>query len=243
MDTRAAIHVEGTRTDVAEVKLERFIFVEDAPFHQKMADRVYNHLVRKIFESELEQGSRILEADMAKELSSSIIPGREAMLRLHHEGWVKQFPNRGSTVSDYRAPERLKQLYQVRQVLETGIFYKAAATITDKQLAVLNDIVGEIEVAHQKNQVLAYREVDADFHQKIAYFAGGSRMLRIFEPVLLQCFCFGILYKNIQKYDVETRLPKASHRSLYNALEAHDAALAAKVILEHITESERVDNM
>ena len=205
-------------------------------FNSSLPDRVYNHIVEQIFHCRYRQGDRILEVDVAKELNISIVPVREALLRLHQEGWIVRIAKRGTFVADLRDSEKRYELSKIRQAMEIGLFWGLARSITKEQIAELESIVERLENAMKSGAYHDYWEADVEFHLRIAEFSAGIRGAELFRTVFMQCVVFcGEKWEDVEGHGVEALRQDISHHSLLNALASHDSALASRLIAEHAT--------
>ena len=198
-----------------------------------LPQRIYDAVLTKIFLGEIEFGQRIRESLITKELQVSNVPVREAFIRLREEGWLKAVPNCGCKVVDYHDIEKHRELYYMRLSLETGVYYCLAQKIGDDQVSVLEDVVGGIEKAQVANNATEYRKLDAEFHMKAVFFAGGERLWKIYRPIFLQ-WCI-MVQLNQESGEVSQSLTEVSctHRALVEALKTSDSNLAAELIRDH----------
>ena len=72
--------------------------------------------------------------EIAAQLRVSHIPVREALRQLESEGLVTYQPNRGATVSALTS-EEIREIYEIRVILETAAIRRAATRLTPLQLA------------------------------------------------------------------------------------------------------------
>lgn len=259
--------VEGS--DAAEKInfVEAFLQTNGGPNSNKsMSQKVYDHIIRKIYLQEVEWGRRITEADLAKEIGVSTAPVREALVRLQHDGWIESYPNQGSYLVNYYHPEKYRQTMLLRKAMEIGVFYQLARVRTSEQLREMGNIIEQMEHALTEKDYLMYRHGDTAFHLSAALFVGGQRLRDFYEPLLLQCFILSAAieqgdqipnihsqgaggtisaikthpmqqsYEAVLAGDAE-KTGERSHREIYEALEAGDAARAALSVAEHFSGS------
>ncbi len=204
-----------------------------------LPDRIYDHVLTQIFLGNISFGQRIRESQVTKELDVSNVPVRETFIRLREEGWIETIPNCGARIVDYHNHEKHQELYDMRLSVETGIYYCLADKITPEQLSELEAIVDGLEEAIKIGDAMEYRRLDADFHMKTCYYAGGERMQKIYRPIFLQWCIMIHLFHEQSKTSATTALDEPyediPHRSLFKALEAKDASMAAELIRKHFT--------
>ena len=212
---------------------------------QSLSEKVYRHIVRRIYLKEVDWGKRITELQLAEELKVSTAPVREALVNLQRDGWVETFPNRGTYIINYYDRKKFRQILQLREAVEVGTFYKLAQSKTDRQLKEIENIVEQLERALADNDFLQYRHNDATFHLKATLLVGGPRYEQFFRNLLLQCF---VLTSELEERDgleeqadilmtrhVDVLQPSASHRSIYEAVVSGESQKAAELVTEHIT--------
>jgi DNA-binding GntR family transcriptional regulator len=209
-------------------------------FKISLPGRIYDHILTQLFLENISFGQRIRESQVTKELNVSNVPVREAFIRLREEGWIEIVPNCGARIVDYHDCAKHRELYDMRLSLESGIFYCLAEKITEEQLSELDAIVNQLEISYKTGDLVEYRCLDADFHMKTVFFAGGERMQKIYRPIFLQWCIMLHLYKEKAKTSVSVKDADRSpgemrHRALCKALEAKDGSLAAELIRKHFT--------
>src|SRR5512133_855946 len=79
----------------------------------------------------LEDGERLIEDKIARELKTSRGPVREALRQLEHEGFVVSYPYRGAVVLGVSDEEVQHVLIPIRLTLERFCFLKALERMTD----------------------------------------------------------------------------------------------------------------
>ena len=89
------------------------------------AERVYEHLRRRIRELALPPGAPLRKEEIALELGVSRAPVSEAIARLAEEGLVEVFPQHGSFVAPIRAADVRESLF-IRTALETEAMRRLA---------------------------------------------------------------------------------------------------------------------
>jgi len=232
--------------------------------NKSMSQKVYDHIIRKIYLQEVEWGRRITEADLGKEIGVSTAPVREALVRLQHDGWIESHPNQGSYLVNYYHPQQFRQTMLLRKTMEIGVFYQLARVRTPEQLREMKKIIELMERALTEKDYLMYRHADTSFHLSAALFVGGQRLRNFFEPLLLQCFILtaaieqpGVIpnihseghegtdssekidpiqqsYEAVLTGDTE-KTGKRSHQEIYEAVVVGDSEKAALAVYEHFS--------
>jgi DNA-binding GntR family transcriptional regulator len=126
-------------------------------------EQVYIELERAIVSGRIPPGERIFIEDVAKQMGVSPIPVREAFGRLEAGGFITKVPKRGSVV-DELSVEHLKELLQLRLVIESIAARKAALTRTEETIGRLARIHEQWIVACNGDDVDELLRVNREFH-------------------------------------------------------------------------------
>ena len=223
----------------ARMGLEKLVDVHrrriPPPLVSNLTSKVCEFILEAIRSGKLTPGAKIVEAQVAEELSISPVPVREAMARLEQEGWVERIPNRGAFVKKMGIAD-IQYLFELREILETAAVEKIAESITSQQLDELKQVMELVETARQTKEEGVAREADTHFHRLLIHFAGNPRMELMFESILLQAS--GAFFRLAEDYpffvkEIRKGLRSADHRHIYDALAEHDARKAVKYVREH----------
>src|SRR5579863_947820 len=150
---------------------------------QTKKQQVYWRLRGELLSHRLLPGDRLSEIPLAARLGVSRIPLREAIDQLVSERLVERVPGLGSHVRS-ASPKVLREIYEMREVLECFTVEKAAGKMSGADLGRLGDLCGEISTAlgeyrrcRKWTPELRERLLSADigFHQTIARAAGNEQ--------------------------------------------------------------------
>jgi DNA-binding GntR family transcriptional regulator len=201
-----------------------------------LIDKVYGHVVERVCRQEWTAGDKINEARLARELGISHVPVREAMERLRQEGWVERIPNRGVFLRKFDL-EAIRELFQIREMLEAEAVRTLAPKVNPEQLAELRRVVELQLSAKQAGNHGLMREADTHFHRLLIHFVGNRRLERMFASVLMQARgCLFLITNSLpfHAHAVQEILKRADHQHVYRALERRDADLAVRLVREHV---------
>lgn len=125
----------------------------------------------------------MVESQLASQLGTSRTPVREAIHRLAVEGLVKLFPNQGAFVAEISLKD-IEDVFQIRSVLE-GL---AVRLFTRKcgiaEIEELNNKLSEMRASCKRGDVIAYANLDADFHSFIWTFSGNDRLSKVLGDMM-----------------------------------------------------------
>lgn len=147
-----------------------------------LVDVATRDLRERILSGGLGSGTQLVLADLAEEMSVSVMPVREAIGRLQAEGLVEQVPHRGARVSGVSVSD-LEDLYRVRVSLETLAVRLAAERLTEGDYERLSGVLGNYLGAYSRGDEERGREAHAEFHLGLYELSGSSWLMRTIPPL------------------------------------------------------------
>jgi DNA-binding GntR family transcriptional regulator len=136
-----------------------------------LRESVHEALTQMIIAGRLEPGQHLVEVELAKLLGVSRQPVREALQRLHNEGWVDLRPGFGAVVH-VPADDEVDQLLRARTVLESESARLAAARVTKDAIGELREMCATGTSLVKKGDIDAAVRANAEFHRYIAELSG-----------------------------------------------------------------------
>src|SRR5471030_792429 len=103
---------------------------------QTLKADVYNAIRQALMTGQFQPGEALTLRDLAKALGTSMMPVRDALLRLVAEGALEMLPNR-TAVLPLMTRTRLRQLYRMRITLDTMLVEEATKRITTADIKTL----------------------------------------------------------------------------------------------------------
>jgi DNA-binding GntR family transcriptional regulator len=200
------------------------------------ADRAYELIKERIVSLELDPGTSINEIALARQLGMPPAPVNQAVARLIDENWLERVED-GVRVTEDSLSNILRQLFEVRSVLEGLCARLAAERATDAQLDVLEAMMPEFEDAARRADPQSWIQLDQRFHKTI-YAAAGNLFL---EEALERIYTLDLRIWYIVLNRM-TDLPRVveSHRAIVNALKERDARAAERALTAHIRDSQDI---
>ncbi len=107
-------------------------------------DVVYEKLKEAILSGSFDSGEHLVESDLAARLRVSRTPVREALRRLESEGILEARLRQGLVVKQH-TPDQIREIYLIREALESLAAAYAARNATQEDLAELERLVVEME--------------------------------------------------------------------------------------------------
>ena len=178
----------------------------------------------------LDDGERLIEERIARELKTSRGPVREALRQLEHEGFVRSYPYRGAVVLGVSDEEVHEVLVPVRLVLERYSFLKAAGLMTDDQFAELAKQVWLLGEAARANDLS--RSVDADMrmHELVLEFANQPHTAQVWRSIAPRIRAYFFRYGRVSSLE---RIAD-EHSELLAALQTRDPETIVAALEQHI---------
>lgn len=133
-------------------------------------------LLTAIFQGRFHANNRLIVQKLAAEFGVSATPVREALVELAGIGLVDLLPNRGAVVRPF-GEKQLREIYQVRRVLEVEATREACGQIPPEMLSGLQAEMNELAAAKQGPKwVKQAMAADRSLHRLIALHCGSRRL-------------------------------------------------------------------
>lgn len=177
--------------------------------------RIYKEVRRAIIVGHMEPGERLNMLDLAQKYQTSVTPVRDALQMLNQEGLVEIKPRSGYFVTRLTLKE-LRDLLDLREILELASVERAAGTITEEQLRMLESVHGGY-TGDDDESYDRYTDENRRFHCLIAAATGNEKLVET----------LGHLHDRLARFMVIRHAGLdmvESHRRIVAALRAGDAA-------------------
>ena len=203
--------------------------------HRQLKDTVYQQLRDDIVSGALPPGAVLREAELAPRFGVSKTPLRDALVRLQKDGFVAIPPYRSAVVVGYSRTD-LREIYELRELLEGACARQAAFRISADALADLSRIVRASAECVPGGEVIGGREDELAglFDEFDLVMYAQSRNSRIAEMV-------GNIRGHIQRIGrlttgIPGRLVKSvpEHQAIYEAIVQRDGTAAETLMRRHI---------
>lgn len=137
----------------------------------KLVEQVHKAILAEIAEGKLRPGERIIQEQIAQELGVSRQPVQQALVLLKNQGVLRDAPGRGLLVAPLD-PQFVRQMYEMRSVIEGLAFRKAAEHFTDTAKTHGEQLLAAGRQAVLKGSVADMIAADMAFHTFIYELAG-----------------------------------------------------------------------
>jgi DNA-binding GntR family transcriptional regulator len=142
-----------------------------------VGDMTYEVIREGILKGIFQPGERLRQDQLAGAIGVSRIPVRSALLQLESEGLITFYPYRGAVVNKLSIDE-MREIYELRAVLETHALRKALKEMTPERLERLNELARELNEVTDGEEFLARR---MDFFHELYHGANQGRLVGMIE--------------------------------------------------------------
>jgi DNA-binding GntR family transcriptional regulator len=194
------------------------------------ADRVYQHLRRRIRELALPPGAPLRKEEVAAELGVSRAPVSEAVARLAEEGLVEVFPQHGSFVAPIRAADVRESLF-IRAALETEAMRRLAPSVDGAFMARLDENLAGQTDALATGDLERFYDLDEALHGLLFAAVESPRAARMLDSARAP---LDRVRRLVLPEPGRPEATLAEHRRLVEAVRSADPELAAAAMRVHL---------
>lgn len=191
-------------------------------------NRIFRELRRAIIMGHRQPGERLSVTELTQTYGGGITPVRDALQMLGQEGLVTIKPRSGYFVTSITLKE-LRDLLEVREILEVAAVERAAQRISAEALAELARVhegyTGDDDESYDR-----YTDENRNFHYLLAQASGNETLAEL----------LGRLHDRLARFMVlrhAGHTQAQSHARIVAALRARDVAAARQAMLDEITET------
>ena len=192
-----------------------------------LRESVHEAITQMIIAGSLRPGQHLVEVELARMLGVSRQPVREALQRLHNEGWVDLRPGFGAMVH-VPGEQEVDQLLAVRASLESEAARLAAGRATKEQAAELNRLCQLGTDAAKAGDIDAAVLTNSDLHALITQMSGNKFLIDFSAQVDRRVRWY---YRPIAP--VRGMASWREHAKIIKAIKQSDGVLAAQIMREH----------
>jgi len=203
---------------------------------RKLSAKAFEHIIGSIVDGTFAPSSKISPKRIAAKLGMSLAPVRDAMEQLEKDGWIVRFPQRGTYVRQISVQD-VDEIYELREILETGAAAIAIARAKPEDLQTLKETVESLTEAAHSGDLQTYEKLDTQFHLQLVKLTGNESLINSFECVLFKTRSFFIAMKATsygQQSTPDLEDIPVSHKRIHEAIVGGQVELAEKLIRRHI---------
>ncbi|MFC7785127.1 FadR/GntR family transcriptional regulator [Rossellomorea sp. GCM10028870] len=221
---------------------------------RKIYEEVAEVLIDMIKSGQLKSGDKL---DSVQQLAENFQVGRsavrEALSALRAMGLVEMHQGEGTYVREFDSSmlslpiyiaalmkkDDVKQLLEVRRILEVGAVEAAASRRTDEQL---KEIKTALDQMHSASDEELGEEADFRFHMAIAKASQNELLTGLMNNVSEMMVTTMRETRRLWLYSKKSTLDRLyqEHQNIYEAIEAKDGQKAQQLMLHHLHSVEEV---
>lgn len=201
------------------------------PRFQTKQELVYRTLREAIMSCRLAPGQRLVIEEIARQLSVSPIPVREALQLLQSERLVENVPHVGATVAPI-SRDSIAEVFTVMEGLETVATRSAAERATSEQMDELRGLLTAMDTASAEGAHERWADLNSTFHRTISRIAGMPLLHEMTERIMDQWerirryYFNGVLVHRIGQAEQE-------HQQIVLAMEQRNLPRLEEVVRAH----------
>lgn len=203
-----------------------------------LAERAYMRLREEIIRAELQPGTLLRDEDLMTRMGIGRTPVREAVQRLHSDGFVTILPRRGTLVSEINITD-LAAIYEVRKRLESWASQLAAQRVTPQDRAAIDELLTELAAITSEQGFGPLLELDRRVHRFVYACAKNQYLAKTLD--LYHDLSLRILHIAMKRYPALTsKLEDVVHEqsAVLEAIARGDGTTAERVAIAHIARFE-----
>lgn len=150
---------------------------------QSQSAQAYAQIRRDILTCRLEPGRLIAQGQLVERYAFGLTPIREALKRLEQEGFVRSIPRFGYRITPVSIKD-VEDLYDLRQILESGALRLAIERASDAQVAEIERQAGFRYTFGDPDSYLNFLERNVQFHVQIAQLSNNPLLAEQIGSVL-----------------------------------------------------------
>ena len=192
--------------------------------------QVANQIREAIKSGKLKPGDRLIETVLAREMNIGRNAVREAIRYIEKEGLIVTTPFKGAQVVEMSKND-LKDIYDVRNALETLALNTLAVKIDNEKTKVLDAVVKEMKAVSKKGNLQAIIDVDLKFHRTLCELSENKVLLEAWSAISNRLRAF--IANGDGLYGEDTpEVTLGTHYPVFDAIKIGDFKLAVRILTE-----------
>jgi DNA-binding GntR family transcriptional regulator len=196
--------------------------------------RIVESITTAIVERRLMPGTKLAEQKIADIFKVSRTLVRQALNQLSRDKLITLAPARGARVAEPSVDEA-RQVFEVRNMLESAMVRRAAAVLTPAQIAELRAHLRDEQAAVRRPDVSGRTRLLADFHVVVARMLGNGVLAGLLADLVTRSSLIALMYQSAHSAEHSW----AEHVAIVDALEKRDARAAVRLMEDHLHNVER----
>jgi DNA-binding GntR family transcriptional regulator len=197
---------------------------------QSSIESICERLKERFQNGELPPETRIVEQDLAAQFGVSRTPIREAIRILVSEGILTSLPNIGTFVKRFTLND-VREVFEIREVLEGVAFKSAAKRFTDEDCSELLELASATDSARESGLWDEGFRCDSNFHQFIIERCGNETLKKELARFSFQT---SLIRADLSSVSQRVRRRRLTVRHIELANSVDDPIKAEMLMREHI---------
>lgn len=191
--------------------------------------RIVDAITNAIADRRLMPGTKLSEQKIGDIFKVSRTVVRQAFNQLSRDRLVVLEPARGAFVATPTA-EEARDVFAVREILETAVTKQLCATITDEQIRQLREHLALERAAVTGAEVPGRTRLLADFHMVLAQMLGNGVLVQMLGELLTRSSLIALMRQSSQSAEES----HDEHVAIVDAFERRDAKAAVRLVGKHL---------
>ncbi|AIQ66341.1 GntR family transcriptional regulator [Paenibacillus graminis] len=191
----------------------------------------------QIINENIKPGEVLSENRIAADFGTSRSPVREALKSLSGEGLIR-LERMGAVVVGLNIKD-VKELYDVRYLIESFAQQRLAVNIQDALIQQLEQAIDKMKLAVKHNDYVEFAHQDFSFHEAIVTEANHTRILHLWNSIryIVMTVILITTEKGFTLGEARMNWVADKHRTVVEALRSGDPETIHKVVQEYFADS------
>lgn len=194
-----------------------------------LTEKVYKKILLEIIRNEVKSGDKLKEVEIAKRLSISKAPVREALINLVKDGFVENVTRRGFFVTEL-SKESIGEILEIRNILEIYALKKAINNINKTDIEFLENLLDKGKKMISEKNLLEFTSIDKEFHLYLINKSNNMKLVNLLNNFIRQYF----MILDGLNYEIDIENAHKEHILLLSAIKDHDIERASNLLEKHI---------
>jgi DNA-binding GntR family transcriptional regulator len=195
-----------------------------------VVSQVADGLRELITSGRLKPGEKLKESEISSSFGVSRFPVREAFRILELEGLMDLIPRKGAYIHKITT-EDVREIYQIREMVEGFAGYLATENMTDEDIAEVEQLWLKMKSLTGSGDFENYLSASSDFHNKIIICAQNKRLVEIYHNIRATVkFLRSYILSSGKRMDSSL----SEHQQIVEAIKKRDKDLVEKMSRAHV---------
>ena len=198
---------------------------------RSLRQQAYEEIKNLIVRNKLRPNQEIVIDQLAAELGISHTPVREALIKLELDGLVRMERHKTPRVSAIELDD-IRDMYQVRMLLEGWAASEAALRLSDEQLQHMGALLERARAESRAQRYEFHLKADLEFHGLMLSAVKNTLFTRLMQSVSDQTLRLRSLVQTVATEYIEQIIDE--HEQILAALRARDPERARREVEAHL---------